>query len=304
MQILIAEDDTSSRALLLRVLTNAGYDVVETETGNAAWEKLSGPDAPRLVILDWMMPEIDGLEVVRRVRARVTDKPPYLILLTARGGQSDIITGLETGADDYLAKPFDVGVLLARVKVGRRVIEMQDALIKSREALVHQANHDSLTGLLNRRAILNHLQRELARAGRHADPLAVAMCDVDHFKQINDTYGHQTGDDVLSGLSKILTSSLREYDFVGRLGGEEFLLITPLKKEADCIFLFERLCRKIANSKISTKSGDLSITISIGVARATESSTVDSILETADRALYRAKNEGRNRVVHEGCYLI
>ncbi len=300
MKILIAEDDVSSRALLVQVLEKAGYEVTATTAGKTAWEMLRERDAPRLAILDWVMPEMDGLEVIRRVRALKTEQPPYLILLTAKDGQSDIIKGLETGADDYLAKPFDMGVLLARVAVGRRVIEMQNALLQSRETLAHQATHDPLTGLLNRRAILDHLQRELARAGRYTDALAVAMCDVDHFKQINDTRGHRVGDEVLCGIAGILKASLREYDFVGRLGGEEFLLITPLKKEADCIFLFERLCHKIANSQIATKSGELSVTLSIGVALAVVGNTVDTILEAADRALYRAKNEGRNRVVHEG----
>jgi len=305
MKILIAEDDVTSITLLANVLKNIGHEVVETTRGTEAWEKFQEPDAPRLAILDWMMPEMDGVEVVRRVRSLQTDRPPYLILLTARGKKTDIIAGLESGADDYLAKPFDIGELRARVEVGRRMIEMQDTLIRSREALAHQATHDPLTGMLNRRAILDHLQKELVRAGRHANALAVGICDVDHFKQINDTYGHQTGDDVLCGLSKILAESLREYDFVGRMGGEEFLLITPLRMENDCLFLFERLRRKIADSRIATRSGEVTVTVSIGVAYAVDGSSVDVILEAADRALYQAKNDGRNRVAKQGhCFSV
>jgi two-component system, cell cycle response regulator len=300
MNILIAEDDFTSRTLLSGVLKNMGHEVVETARGTDAWKILQNSDAPRLAVLDWMMPDMDGLEVVRQVRSLKTDRPPYLILLTARGEKSDIIVGLEAGADDYLAKPFDAGELRARVEVGRRMIEIQDALIQSREILAHQAAHDPLTGMLNRRAILDCLRKELARAGRHADILAVGMCDIDHFKPINDTYGHLTGDDVLCGLSKILINSLREYDFVGRLGGEEFLVITPLKAGVDCRQLFERLRTKIAESRIETRSGKLSVTVSIGVAHAAAGSTVDTLLEAADHALYQAKDNGRNRVAQNG----
>jgi len=178
------------------------------------------------------------------------------------------------------------------------MIEMQDALIESRETLAHQATHDSLTGMLNRRAILDHLNREIERARRHGDALAVGMCDIDHFKQINDAYGHQTGDEALCGLSQILNESLRTYDAVGRLGGEEFLVVTPMKAGTDCAPLFERLCRQIGESLIPTRSGALSISVSIGVACVEPGSKVDDMLEAADAALYRAKNEGRNRVVY------
>jgi two-component system, cell cycle response regulator len=219
-------------------------------------------------------------------------------MLTTKGEKVDIIAGLDAGADDYVVKPFDLGELQARVEVGRRMVEMQAALIESREALAHQATHDSLTGMLNRRAILDCLDRELARAGRHGDTLAVGVCDIDHFKRVNDTYGHQTGDDVLCGLVQILREDLRNYDSVGRMGGEEFLLITPMKERADPMSMFDRLCMTVAESKIATRSGALSVTVSIGVTFATAGSTVDAILGVADTALYRAKAQGRNRAVY------
>ncbi len=297
MRILIAEDDFTSRTVLAGVLKKSGYEVTVTVNGAEAWEALQQPGAPALVILDWMMPEMDGLEVLRRVRALQTDRPPYIIMLTAKGEKADIIAGLDTGANDYLAKPFDSGELRARIEVGRRLVEMQDALIKSKEILAHQATHDPLTGLLNRRAILDRLHKELARAGRLGDVLAVGMCDIDHFKQVNDTYGHQAGDDVLCGLAQILRESYREYDSVGRMGGEEFLIITPMKAGTNWLSVFGRLCAKIAESYITTRSGVLSITVSIGVAYAAAETTVDEMLETADTAMYQAKNEGRNRVV-------
>jgi diguanylate cyclase (GGDEF)-like protein len=296
MKILIADDDFTSRAMLAGVLHKHGHVVLEAVDGAEAWRILQQPDAPRLAILDWMMPGLDGLEVVRRVRARPTERPPYMLMLTAKSKKAEIVQGLEAGADDYLAKPFDPGELRARVEVGRRLVEAQDALVESREILAHQATHDPLTGLLNRRAILEQLRKELARSSRNGDLLAVGMCDLDHFKQVNDTHGHQTGDEVLCGLAQVLEENVREYDAVGRLGGEEFLVILHMKGGTDFLAVFENLCARVADTGIATRGGQLSVTVSIGVACATPGSTVDEMLEAADAAMYRAKKLGRNRV--------
>ncbi|MBM9536348.1 GGDEF domain-containing response regulator [Desulfobulbus alkaliphilus] len=297
MRILIAEDDFTSRAMLAAVLRKSGHEVLEAGNGAEAWEMLQQPQAPKLVIVDWMMPELDGLELVRLVRSLPTDHPPYLIMLTAKGEKADIITGLDAGANDYLGKPFDPGELRARVEVGSRMIEMQAALIASREALVHQATRDPLTGMFNRRAILDHLDKELAHARRHGELLAVGMCDIDHFKRINDTHGHQTGDEVLCSLTQIFKHSLRQHDTVGRMGGEEFLVVSTMQAGADCRLPFDRIRQLVADSRIATRSGDLAITLSIGVALAGSGATVDTLLEASDLALYRAKGAGRNRVV-------
>lgn len=298
MRILIAEDDFTSRIALAGVLKKNGHEVVETINGAAAWEALQQADAPRLVILDWEMPEMDGLEVLRRVRALPTERPSYIILLTSKEEKADIIIGLNTGANDYLVKPFDAGELRARVEVGRRMVEMQDALIESKDILAYQATHDPLTGLYNRRAIFELLHKELARAGRYSYGLAVGICDIDLFKKVNDTHGHQTGDEILCGFSKILKKNIREYDSVGRIGGEEFLIIAPVPTGTDCITLFDRLCSRVAASRIPTKSGELALTLSIGVACSASAGTVDKLVEAADTALYRAKKKGRNRVTH------
>jgi diguanylate cyclase (GGDEF)-like protein len=281
-------------------LKKEGHQVEAAVNGVEAWQVLRQPGAPTLAILDWEMPGMDGPEVVRRVRALETDRPPYLLMLTSRSEKADIIAGLEAGANDYLSKPVDPGELRARIEVGRRMVEMQAALIDSRDALAHQATHDPLTLMLNRRAILGKLHLELSRARRNGDTCAVGMCDIDHFKQVNDTHGHQTGDEVLRALARILTESLRPYDSAGRMGGEEFLVIAPMKVRDDSVALFERLCLRVAESQIPTRSGVLRVTVSIGVACATAASAVDDILEAADAAMYRAKNEGRNRVVHAG----
>lgn len=296
MRILIAEDDVTSRAVLASVLKKLGHEVVAVVDGAEAWAAMQQPGAPRLAILDWMMPRMDGLEVCRLIRQTLTEAPPYLIMLTAKSEKSEVIAGLEAGADDYLGKPFDPGELRARIEVGRRLVELQDALLESRNVLAHQATHDPLTGLLNRRALLDQMQKDLARVRRSGDLLVIGMCDLDHFKRVNDTYGHQTGDEVLCGLARILSANVRQYDLVGRMGGEEFLMVLQMKPGSDYLAVFEARCRQVAESRLETRSGVLSISVSIGVACAAPDSTVDQLLERSDAAMYRAKHDGRNRV--------
>jgi len=295
--VLVADDDATSLALLAGVLRKHGYDVVTCTNGQQAWDILRQPQAPHLVILDWMMPEMDGLDVLRALRREPTDTPPYVMMLTARDDKQDIITALDAGANDYLSKPFDVGELRSRVGVGKRMVELQEALFESRKALAYHATHDSLTGLLNRRSMLEHLQKEMVRAVRYGDTVAVAMCDLDHFKRVNDTYGHPTGDDVLQGVAKLLCAQAREHDMTGRFGGEEFLMIVPLRGDADAHKVFDRICARIAATPVETRSGALTVTLSIGVAVYCQGGTVDFLLAEADAALYKAKHQGRNRVV-------
>jgi diguanylate cyclase (GGDEF)-like protein len=294
MRILIAEDDFTSRTILAAVLKKQGHEVMAMVNGAEAWDAMQQSGAPKLAILDWVMPEIDGIEVCRRVRTMETDEQPYIIMLTSRGEKADIIAGLEAGANDYLAKPCDVGELRARIEVGRRMIEMQAALVKSREALAHQAAHDPLTGILNRRAILDSLANELSRASRNGTTVSIGMCDLDCFKQINDRYGHQVGDEVLCGFTRIIQDTLRKYDLIGRYGGEEFLVISPEVGEPARQAVYERLCERVADGTILTGAGDISITVSIGVSSGTGADTVDALLNEADTALYEAKTKGRN----------
>lgn len=296
MRILIADDSRTSRSMLVKVLKKIGHEVVETTDGAEAWKELQKPDAPSLAILDWMMPKMDGLEVVRRVRSLQSQKPPYLIMLTSKADKADIVTGLNTGANDYLPKPFDHGELRARVEVGRRMLELQSELTEARNALAYEASHDYLTGILNRRAIEVELTRELARERRRFEGLAVGICDIDHFKKINDTYGHAVGDEVLCGFVNLLQNCLREYDLLGRYGGEEFLIILSGIRESDVSNLFERMRLYIAYNSIATQSGDVRITVSIGVKVAQKNESLDQLVTDADAALYRAKTEGRDRV--------
>jgi diguanylate cyclase (GGDEF)-like protein len=307
MRVLIAEDDLTTRTILAGILKKWAYEPVVARDGQAAWDVLQQPDSPRLIILDWMMPGMDGLEVIRQVRARFVEQPPYIILLTSKDEKGDIISGLETGANDYIKKPFDHEELFARIRVGQRSLELQTRLYETQQTLTHLATHDPLTGILNRRAILDQLSKELSRA-RRGDPhdqnsgantnrtLCVGFFDIDHFKQINDRFGHQAGDEVLKGIVATLGSQLRKYDTFGRLGGDEFLVIAPETGEDNCGQIFERLVCAIAACRILTGAGEVSVTVSIGVALSSADNGVDELLDCADAAMYRAKQAGGNRV--------
>lgn len=297
MRVLVAEDDPTSRVLLASMLKKWGHEPVCAADGLEAWDVLRQADAPRLVLLDWVMPGLDGPEVCRRLRAVETSDPPFVIMLTGRAEKGDIILGLDAGANDYLSKPYDPDELRARLRVACRMLELQRGLVEARDSLAHLAAHDALTGVLNRRAILERLEQELARAAREGGRLFVGMCDLDHFKGINDTLGHQAGDDVLSVFTRRITAKLRAYDSIGRYGGEEFLVIAPATGKPDPRCLYERLRAEVEGAPIPTRAGQVTLTVSIGVASGSGKSTVDSLVEAADRALYQAKAHGRNRVV-------
>ncbi len=296
MRILIAEDDYTSRTMLSAVLQKAGHDVLSVEDGYEAWQILQQEDSPKLLILDLLMPKMDGLEVIEKVRASQNKVPPYIIMLTSRGEKRDIIQGLDAGADDYLTKPFDVGELRARIEVGRRLLEMQKALIESRELLAHQATHDPMTDLLNRRAIISNLQSALLTARRKKTVVAVGMIDIDHFKRINDTYGHQVGDDVLIGLAKQLKETTLVSEHVSRFGGEEFLVFFPMNTKDEVESVFASLFSRISGISLKTRQGLISITVSIGIAVSSPECSLDDLIGFADEALYTAKEAGRNRM--------
>lgn len=299
-RILVADDDLTSRNLLVSILTQHSYAVEAVENGADAWRRLQEPNAPSIVLLDLIMPGLNGMEVLRNLRSIETEQPSYVIIITSQGEKTDIVAGLDAGANDYLSKPFDTRELRARVAVGRRMIELQQALVRSREELSYHASHDALTGLLNRRAVLKRLEDELQRHRRLRTALAVGMCDIDHFKQFNDTHGHLAGDDVLREVTQRMRSQLREHDTAGRIGGEEFLIIAPMKAGDDGLSVFDRLHEHVCSTPVETRAGALAVGVSIGVACAGKETSVDSLLEAADRALYTAKNTGRNQVIHDG----
>ena len=289
MKVLVADDSPISRHLLQVSLCTSGYDTILASDGAEALRVLEQEEGPKLVILDWMMPHMDGVEVCRSIRKRTAERYVYIILLTAKGDQEEINEGLEAGADDYIIKPFDLQELKARLRVGKRILELHDQLVS-------QATHDSLTSLLNRSAILEVLQKELIRSVREKNPVAVIMTDLDHFKHVNDTYGHLAGDAVLREAARRLSASLRAYDAVGRYGGEEFLVVAASCSVAGGTELAERLRQSICRVPIDASDHPIVVTMSFGVAATCEMKQVNQLLRMADEALYAAKKAGRNRI--------
>ena len=298
--VLIAEDDPLFRRMIERWFQRWDYRVTVVENGLDAWDVLQKEDAPQLAILDWMMPGMDGLELCRKIRSRERGPYRYVLLLTARDDKQDVVAGLEAGADDYLTKPFEVDELRARVRSGKRILDLQAALLHARDELQAVAAHDALTGLWNRGAILDLLRGEISRRKRTTDALGVIMADVDYFKKINDTHGHLVGDAVLQEVTRRLATSLRQYDSVGRYGGEEFLIVLPACNAPNLLISAERLRRSVADKPVETRVGQIPVTLSLGLASVEqgEKETPDSetFLRRADEALYAAKDRGRNRV--------
>jgi two-component system, cell cycle response regulator len=296
IRILVAEDDPVSRRVLEVFLKKRGFEVLTASNGTEALEILEKDDGPRLAILDWMMPGLEGVQVCQRVRERSSQAYVYLLLLSAKIQKEDFLRGLDSGADDYLTKPFDPQELHARLRVGMRILDLQDSLIAAREELRFRASHDSLTGVANRGTILEALRRETSRQIRAGGCFGIIMVDLDHFKRVNDTYGHPCGDAVLHEAASRMTSSVRGYDVVGRYGGEEFLIVVPGADMTATLGLAERIRKTFESAPIATKEGDIKITASLGVAASMEGKRLDSdsVLRLADEALYRAKARGRN----------
>jgi diguanylate cyclase (GGDEF)-like protein len=296
MKILIVDDEPESRRLLAVYLKWAGHEVVEAEDGRDGWETFQREQA-RLVISDWMMPEMDGPQLVHHIRAAGGPGYTYIIMLTALDSKPNIITGLEAGADDYLTKPFNADELLARIRIGERILKLEENLTASRQQMEYLALHDGLTGLLNRRALHEHAEAELSRAARSATPFSLILLDVDHFKSINDQYGHAAGDAALRLVANTLTQQVRAYDAVGRWGGEEFLILLPNTALAEARAAAERIREAIEAARLPlVEGGGVRLTASLGVAMLADHQSLHELTQQADAALYRAKQAGRNQV--------
>jgi two-component system, cell cycle response regulator len=300
--VLVAEDDPISRRILEVRLRQWGYQVIAIDNGFKALDVLETDEAPELLLLDWMMPGVDGVEICRRIRAMHKRVYRYILLLTARDAKQDLVAGLEAGADDYLTKPFNAEELRARLRAGGRILALQRELISAREQLRFHATHDTLTGTWNRKGIVDFLTQELARANRTRESVGLMMIDLDHFKAVNDTFGHAVGDAVLKEVAARLVKSVRTYDLVGRYGGEEFLVILSNASLSEVHKRAQRLCAVVEETPVQFQSLEVKVTISIGATEAPPSQDVlqNRLLHAADLALYQAKKSGRNRVEIRG----
>jgi diguanylate cyclase (GGDEF)-like protein len=298
MRILVADDSGISRHVICTFLREWGHDVVPAKDGTEALRLLCSDTGISLALVDWMMPGLDGIEVCRRLRAVPDRAYTYMISVTSRNEKQDLVHALEAGFDDFLSKPVQPEELNARLLVGSRIIDLQRKLIQTCELSQFKATHDSLTGLWNRGAIMEFLRAQLAMSVRSSNNLGLMMADIDHFKNINDTYGHSVGDSVLMHVSELMQVNLRASDWVGRYGGEEFLIVASESPAKDVSRVAERLRLAVANNPFRAGEQTIFSTISIGIAntRLTEFPSPETLVKIADSALYRAKNNGRNRV--------
>lgn len=291
-RILIADDKAVNRRMLKSMVEEMGMESIEAHDGEEACNILKREDAPQIVLLDWIMPKLNGLEVCRRIALErsQSQKYRYIILVTSKDKDDEISEGFLAGADDYITRPFNRNELRMRLSVGVRIVQMQRDLLK----LLHW---DPLTNALNRRAALERLDEEIKRSTHSHAPLSIAMLDIDHFKQINDTHGHLVGDMVLKEVVTRIFHSVASYDLIGRYGGDEFILLFPNTKLTDATLTCNQIKNSLSHNPITSANLTLFVTVSIGVTSQNgHASLADTLIHHADDALYKAKRQGRNQV--------
>ena len=303
MRALIADDDRGTTAVLSKTLQRWGMDIAVANDGNAAWELLRSGEGPSLAIIDWMMPGLDGPALCRRIRGDAGLSHMYVILLTGRDQRADVVAGLDAGAVAYVVTPFDVDELRERVHVGLRVLTLQERLAEriaelqiAKDDMNKAVSTDALTQVASRRRWLEAASVEFSRFQRYDRPLGIVMADLDFFKRVNDTFGHDIGDTVLRQFSDILRAQCRQSDLVGRMGGEEFCVLLPEASVEAAEEVARRIVETCHTASVSSLKGPVAFTCSIGVTEAWPvDQSIDDVLRRADRALYAAKQNGRNR---------
>jgi two-component system, cell cycle response regulator len=302
-RILLVDDEPTQRLIMARLLKRAGYDVETASNGREALQKIEAGDF-QLMITDWEMPEMDGIALCSALRASQTKGYIYTILLTARDAIEHVVTGLQSGADDYLTKPVIEPELIARLSTGKRIVTLERSLRQANDENRRLSITDPLTGAFNRRYLMEQLPREIERAGRYGRTLSVIMCDVDHFKKINDTHGHLVGDDVLRWFVKHLQTGVRACDWVARYGGEEFVIVLPETPLPNASTAAEHLRQQISLTPFDSSALQFQVTASFGVsgwhASVPQGATLDSLMAKCDAGVYASKAEGRNRISVEG----
>lgn len=297
--ILAADDSAVYRKLIERSLNAEQCALLFANNGQQAIT-LFAQHKPALLITDWIMPDITGVELCERIRRDFGQQYSYIILLTGHTEKEQVIEGLSAGADDYLTKPFHPGELQARVRVGLRIAELNHQLVEKNRQLEEMALTDVLTGLPNRRAVDIWAKHQVSAAARHRFPLWVIMADLDHFKSVNDNYGHEMGDTVLKKFAEIVRTNTRQSNMCGRLGGEEFVMvITHVQERENLVVPIERMRTQLENTHFAFPGGEFNCTASFGIAgtSGSEAFCFDQLLARADKALYEAKRRGRNCAV-------
>jgi two-component system, cell cycle response regulator len=297
VRVLVADDSAVFRKLLEQVLIGEQYSLVFAKSGQEAIA-LFAEHNPALVIVDWIMPDLTGIELCHHIRSQSQTSYTYIVILTGKSDKESVVAGLAAGGDDYLTKPFDREELLARVGVGLRIIRLQRQIEAKNRLLEELALTDALTSLPNRRAIEDWATRQLSGAARHGFSFWVVMADLDHFKQINDTYGHEAGDAVLKKFAEILKASSRSSDICCRMGGEEFLFVLTYASIENALLVTERIRAKLEATQFIFDSHEVKVTASFGIAGFAGKQAPDfgRLVTQADGALYSAKRLGRNRV--------
>jgi len=298
-RVLVVEDDAIQRAALAATLTHGGFDVVTASDGQQALELMQHQEL-QLVLTDWDMPNLDGHGLCRAIRRTASSRYTYIIVLGAREDVGNVVRGLQSGADDYISKPCAESELLARLNTGLRLLELERSLRHAYEENQRLCVIDALTGAYNRRYLEEQLALELARAIRYKHALSILMCDIDHFKSINDTYGHQCGDEVLIKCVEELNKCLRKSDWMARYGGEEFIMVLPETAPEDAMVVAERCRLALENTIFNQRGKTFSLTASLGVTglgdHNADSATAINLIGEADAALYDSKKNGRNRI--------
>jgi diguanylate cyclase (GGDEF)-like protein len=297
IKVLVADDSAVSRKLVEITLSDKKYSLVFAKTGRETID-LFAEHRPSIVIVDWMMPDLTGLQICEHIRSRLQASYTYIILLTGKSAKESVVEGLAAGADDYLTKPFHHDELIARVGVGLRIIGLQREIEAKNVLLKELALTDALTGLPNRRAIEDWATRQLSGAARYGFSFWVALADLDHFKSVNDTYGHDAGDTVLKAFSQILKNNSRQSDICGRIGGEEFLLVLTHTSEENAKMVIDRVRGELEATQFNFGGSSLKVTGSFGLAgfAGTRAPDFNRLVAQADAALYSAKRQGRNRL--------
>jgi two-component system cell cycle response regulator len=299
-QIAVVDDDAAIRRLVRLFLKRSGYDIAEFATGNEAREQLAKIPWD-LAILDRRLPDMDGVDLCQELKSNPEFKSRYVIMLTGEDDQEDKVQGLDLGADDYITKPFQYPELLARIRAGKRIVDLQKELMETNRRLERLSITDGLTKLYNHRYFQDELARAFEESARYHRPLSLAMIDLDFFKKVNDTYGHAVGDDVLKAVSRMFQDSIRTTDLAARYGGEEFAIMMPETNLDDAIISAEKLRSLVESTPISTQAGPVPVTVSVGVATVPHPNihAAKELVVAADNALYRAKRAGRNQVQAE-----